>query len=456
MTAATATELDLLPGRVSGAIGGRLPGHLQRAGWSSAQLAAFQRGRLRELLARAIEWSPFHAARLRDVDPARFELADLARLPVMTKAEMMENFDSALTDRRLSRELVERHLAASVAEPSLLLGEYVCLVSGGSSGLRGIFVQTLSEYADFVGTIIRRLMAGGAPPPEGLVIGIVGAGSPVHSSGLAAVTATAPPVRMISAPAGLPTAEIVRRLNAAQPPILMGYAAKLAELAREQRAGRLRLGPRSVISNSEALGPDERTAISEAFGVPVIDLFVSTEGLVGHTDPGGAVFTFASDTCIAECADDQGNPVPDGTASSKVLVTNLHNLTQPLIRYELTDRFTPARPTDGGLLRAGVDGRADDLFRYATASVHPFVIGAVLARAPAIREFQVRQTEAGAEVTAVADRDFDDTAVAAEIQACLRQAGLAQPQVTICRARALDRDPLTGKARRFVPLRLAG
>src|SRR5580658_5598189 len=370
MTAATVTELDLLRGRVSGAIGGRLPGHLQRVGWSSAQLAAFQRGRLRELLARAIEGSPFHAARLRDVDPARFELADLARLPVMTKAEMMANFDSALTDRRLSRDLVERHLAGSVAEPSLLLGEYVCLVSGGSSGLRGIFVQALGEYADFVGTIIRRLMAGGAPP-EGLVIGIVGAGSPVHSSGLAAVTATAPPVRMISAPAGLPTAEIVRRLNAAQPPILMGYAAKLAELAREQRAGRLRLGPRSVISNSGALGPDERTAISEAFGVPVIDLFVSTEGLVGHTGPGDAVFTFASDTCIAECVDDQGHPVPDGIASSKVLVTNLHNLTQPLIRYELTDRFTPVRPTGGGLLRARVDGRADDLFRYATVSVHP-------------------------------------------------------------------------------------
>ena len=455
MTAATVTELDLLRVRVSGAIGGRLPGHLQRAGWSSAQLAAFQRGRLRELLARAIECSPFHAARLSDVDPARFELADLARLPVMTKAEMMANFDSALTDRRLSRDLVERHLAGSVAEPSLLLGEYVCLVSGGSSGLRGIFVQALGEYADFVGTIIRRLMTGGAPP-EGLVIGIVGAGSPVHSSGLAAVTATAPPVRMISAPAGLPTAEIVRRLNAAQPPILMGYAAKLAELAREQRAGRLRLRPRSVISNSEALGPDERTAISEAFGVPVIDLFVSTEGLVGHTGPGDAVFTFASDTCIAECVDDHDRPVPDGVASSKVLVTNLHNLTQPLIRYELTDRFTPARPTDGGLLRARVDGRADDLFRYATVSVHPFVIGAVLARAPAIREFQVRQTEAGAEVTAVADRDFDDTAVAAAVEDALRQAGLPGPQVSLRRVEALDRDRLTGKARRFVPLHPAG
>ena len=105
------------------------------------------------------------------------------------------------------------------------------------------------------------------------------------------------------------------------------------------------------------------------------------------------MLTFASDACLAECLDDRGRPVPDGVASSRVLVTNLHNLTQPLIRYELTDRFTPAANPGAGFLRASVDGRADDLFRYPAASVHPFVIGALLLRAPAVREFQVRQTE---------------------------------------------------------------
>ena len=41
------------------------------------------------------------------------------------------------------------------------------------------------------------------------------------------------------------------------------------------------------------------------------------------------MLTFASDTCLAECTDEAGHPVPAGVASSKVLVTNLHNLTQP-------------------------------------------------------------------------------------------------------------------------------
>ena len=368
---------------------------------------------------------------------------------------MMDDFDAAVTDPRLTRNLVERHLASSSAEPSLLLGDYVCLLSGGSSGRRGLIVQTVSEYADFVGTINRRAMAEAmtpaGPPPDGLVIGIVGAGTPVHSSGLAAATAVAPPVRLIPAPASLPTAEIVRRLNAARPPALLAYAAKLAELAREQQAG-LRLNLRSVTSMAEMLSPAERTAIGEAFGVPVIDLFVSTEGLVGRSEPGSPVLTFASDTCIAECVDEDGRPVPDGMASAKVLVTNLHNLTQPLIRYELTDRFTPATNPGGGFLRASVDGRADDLFRYPAASVHPFVIGTPLLRAPAVREFQVRQTERGADLAVVVGGDLDAAALTAAVRDGLGQAGLPDPQITLRRVEALDRDPLTGKARRFIPL----
>jgi len=456
MTAAMTTDLELMRTRLSGAIGHHLPGHIERLGWDAGRLAAHQRDRLRALLARAMTRSPFHAARLRGVDPDRFELADLARLPVMTKAEMMADFDAVPTDRRLTRDLVERHLAGVVTDPSLLLGGYVGLVSGGSTGQRGLFVQTAGEYAEFVASVTRRALAaaaaGGGLPPEGLFIGIVGAATAVHSSGLAAATATRPPVRMTPAPASLPVAEIVARLNAAQPPSLLAYATKLPELAREQRAGRLRLNLRSVTSMSEAITPAERAAVAESFGVPVIDMFVSTEGLVGHSEPGGALLTFASDNCLAECVDEDGQPVADGVPSAKVLITNLHNLTQPMIRYELTDRFTPAGTSPGGALRAGVEGRSDDVFRYREASVHPFVLGASLLHAPAVREYQIRQTEHGADIAAVIDGDFDPAAVAAAVERCLREAGVARPRVGVRRVRILDRDPMTSKIRRFVPL----
>jgi phenylacetate-CoA ligase len=85
-----------------------------------------------------------------------------------------------------------------------------------------------------------------------------------------------------------------------------------------------------------------------------------------------------------------------------VLVTNLHNLTQPLIRYELTDRFTPAGTSTGGFPRASVEGRSDDVFRYGTATVHPCALTTALLRAGQVREYQVRQTAQGADITVVA------------------------------------------------------
>jgi phenylacetate-CoA ligase len=454
VTTTTGTGLDLLRARMATAIGGRLAGHIERLGWGAEQLADLQRTRLRALLARALDRSPFHAARLAGINPARFELADLARLPVMTKAQMMEHFDEVVTDRRVRREEVEAHLGGSVAEPALLFGDYVCLVSGGSSGLRGVFVQTAEEYAEFAASLMRRAMAaflaGGGQLADGLVIGIVAAASPVHSSGMAAATVAGPPLRLISAPATWPTAAIVERLNAAQPPALIGHASRPAELAREQSAGRLRLRLQAVTSISEMLTAEDRQAIGAAFGAPVINAFASTEGLVGHSDPGGLVLTFASDTCIAECVDDAGRPVPDGTASARVLVTNLHNRTQPLIRYELTDRFTPGASA-GGFLRASVEGRSEDFFRYGTTIVHPYALTTALLRAGQVREYQVRQTALGADITVVADAGLDDAALTAAVEQSLRQAGVSQPHVTINHAEAIARDPRTGKARRFLP-----
>ena len=107
----------------------------------------------------------------------------------------MAGFDELATDRRLTRARTEQHLAASAEEPSLLAGRYVCLASGGSSGLRGTFVQTIEEFAEFSASILRRLVASlaaaGPPPPGGVPVALVGAASPVHASGFAAAAAAA-------------------------------------------------------------------------------------------------------------------------------------------------------------------------------------------------------------------------------------------------------------------------
>jgi phenylacetate-coenzyme A ligase PaaK-like adenylate-forming protein len=457
VTAADApAPLTALQTRLSAELSERLGAYTGRLGWDADQLAAHQQQRLRVLFAHAAEHSPFHRHRLAGLDPSNFQLSDLARLPVMTKSQMMDSFDDVVTDRRLNRRLVEQHLAASHREPSLLFDRYVCLASGGSSGQRGVFVQTLGEYVDFVASLVRpayaKALATGGPPPDGMVLGIVAAASPVHSSGFAAAVAVGPPVRLIPAPATLPLVEIVARLNTARPPALQGYPSKLAELAREQLAGRLRIAPRSVTTVAELLTDADRALIESAFATPVINAFVSTEGLVGHSQRGGSVLSFASDMCLAELVDDDNKPARPGVPSTNVLVTNLHNFTQPLVRYELTDRFTSQTGAPAGWLRAGVEGRADDVFHYGSVVVHPHVIRSTLVSQAAVREYQVRQTDRGVDVACVADRDFDQRALAARLEHALSEAGLAQPGVSVKTVPAISRHPDTGKVRRFIPV----
>jgi phenylacetate-CoA ligase len=454
---APAAAVRQLQDSVSAVLAAHLATQSQRLSWDRARVHAHQRERLRALLAHAVANSQFHARRLAGIDPERFELSDLPGLPVMSKAQMMDSLDELLTDRRLTRSRVEEHLARSTVEPRLLYDRYVCLASGGSSGLRGIFVQTLDEYTQFVASLARGAIAAigalGPLPPGGVQIGLVGACSPVHSSGFGAATVTGSPVRFASAPATLPLAQIVARLNAANPPALQGYPSLLRQLAGERRAGRLRIAPRSITSMGETLTNDDLIAITAGFEVAVSDLFVSTEGLVGRSQPGEPVLTFASDMCLAELVDEHNQPVEPGSPSSKVLVTNLHNLTQPLIRYELTDRFI-AEPTipAHGHLRATVEGRADTSFRYGDIEVSPFAIGCAFAIAPAVREYQVWQTARGLDVLIVSDRETQTETLAAQLKTTLNTLGIPNPVVTVRAVAAIDRHPVTGKTRRFVPL----
>ncbi len=157
-----------------------------------------------------------------------------------------------------------------------------------------------------------------------------------------------------------------------QPPIaLFGYPSVLARLASERRAGRLRIAPIGITSA-----------------------------------PPDSMLMFNDDLCIIELVDADNRPVPPGVASTKVLLTNLYNLVQPLIRYELADVFVrQSDAPDHGHLQAHVQGRADEVLRYEDVDVHPHVARSVLLRTPDITDCQVRQTARGIDVNVIAAAD---------------------------------------------------
>jgi phenylacetate-CoA ligase len=433
-----------------------LPDHLERRTWDAARIRAHQRDRLRALLRHAKARSPFHAERLAAVDPARFELGDLPALPTMTKAEMMAAFDQALTDPRLSRAVVEEHLGGSASEATELLGEYVVLASGGSSGERGVFVYGAGAIVDYTLGLTRnglaRLLSLGPPPPGGVPMAMVAAASPIHATRALCDLFSGDLLAVTAIPVTLPLPEIVARLNRAQPVLLQGYPSVVSLLAEERAAGRLRIAPVAVTGSSEQFPAGARARVAAAFGVGVVDQFGSTEGVLGSSAPDQETIVLASDLAIVELVDERNRPVPPGTASAKVLVTNLMNPTQPLIRYELTDRFVrQPDAAEHGHLRVTVEGRADELLVYGDAVVHPLVLRSVLVDTKEVVEYQVTQTHRGAHVAVVAPRGIDEPALAARLAAALGGAGVGAAEVTVGSVPAVARHPDTGKARRFIP-----
>jgi len=432
---------------------------IARLTWNSEQIDAAQRDGLRTLLRHAAEHSPFHRRRLVGIDLSTVDPGDLSALPVMTKSEMMDALDDVFTDRHLRSRDVEAALAATGAQPVPILDDYVALASGGCSGRRGLFVFDRPAMTSFFTAVVRLPFAGPSAPavglPGGIRIAMVAAPSAVHATGFVAGLTSSDgwPGRFELVPATLPLAHIVQRLNTMQPHVLGGYASMLARLALEARAGRLQINPAMVSPGSETLLPEMRSAISQAFGVPVLDGFACTEGLVGKAAPDDDVFVFNTDMCIVELVDAANHPVAPGVPSAKVLITNLYNLTQPLIRYELNDVFV--RPPDAahhGYLRACVQGRNDDVLRYDSTDIHPIVIRSVMVRASDVIDYQVHQIPGGINVFAVVAEGLDVDGLTVQLRQALAGAGLDDPHIAVNRVDRLERNSGSGKLRRFVPI----
>jgi phenylacetate-coenzyme A ligase PaaK-like adenylate-forming protein len=165
-------------------------------------------------------------------------------------------------------------------------------------------------------------------------------------------------------PIDAPLPKLVEDLNQFAPMLLHGYPTFIEVLCAEKRRGALRIEPEIVSCGSEPTSQAVRDAVRAAFpSARLVDSYASTECLaLGTTCPLGEMHQ-NEDACVLEPVDDAHRPVPDGQRASRVLVTNLFNTVQPLVRYELTDsiELLPGRCACGSAFRRmRVHGRTDD------------------------------------------------------------------------------------------------
>jgi phenylacetate-CoA ligase len=358
--------------------------------WDAARIEEHQQEALKDLRNAAYKRSAFyrrHHAGLFDVP--------LDQLPPVTKADLMENFDDAVTARELSLALLEDHLRSLTqggGDPGIpWKGRWWSAATAGTTGRRGTFLWDRPEWSTVLASYARAYDWAGIPAglSRPLKVALVSSLVPTHQSAVVGASLRSAVVPTLRLDVTAPMPDTVAALNGFRPRVLVGYASGLLPLAAEQLAGRLRISPRGVMSASEVLTPQAAAELEAAWGTAPFDVYAATE-TAGIASP--CEFRnkhIYEDLLIIEPVDRAGKAVPPGTTAAKILVSVLFSRTLPLIRYEMSDSISlGGRGCPCGrsfTLLEKIEGRLEDILQLpgtqGTVNIHPNVFHHVLDQA---------------------------------------------------------------------------
>lgn len=294
---------------------------------SRNQLEARKLRKFRRLVAHAARRSPYYSQLMKERGIS-IEDCTPEQFPVLSKTELTANFDRIVTDRRISRQSLERFLSHSTDPNERFLGKYQVVHTSGSSGEIGYFVYSLKDWAyamaQFLRTtpsskLLRKTKVAEFFATDGHYGGVSLAKHWCRGHGKYFLD-------LLLLEINSPLNDVVARLNKFQPHILGGYNTALKLLAQKQSEGALRIAPESIATGGEPASSADLDQFKRVFGGAVYNNYASSEQLLmGVMGPHDATMTLYDDDLIYEPHDDH------------LVVTNLFNFTQPLIRYRMSD-----------------------------------------------------------------------------------------------------------------------
>jgi phenylacetate-coenzyme A ligase PaaK-like adenylate-forming protein len=376
-----------------------------------------QQQRLSHLLQHAVANSEFYREYYKGLDLDKCSLQDL---PIMKKAAMMDNYDRIVTDKRLKLHKIQSWLKDKSNDGKFYLGEYSPFLTSGSSGTNALItyhrkavdviqaslfsVYNFQKRRSILAYILT--MAGcilGKKPriatmivPRGNIEQLFKRVSALHSLF----------VNLRAFSLSDPLERIVEGLNNFQPDQLISPPSSIALFAHEQIMGRLKLSfshPLALLAgNGEVLTPHTKELAAKAWNMNVQDTYGSMECYLMATSCN--VYDnlhIMSHLCIIEIVDRKYKPVTPGQYGEKILLTNLFNFTQPIIRYEIEDVTGYAdyscKCGSPFPILLPVRGRTTDFFYFKKPqggydSVPPGVLFVSLYYLAELRQYQIVQT----------------------------------------------------------------
>lgn len=290
---------------------------------SRSELEQLRADKLRAFIDYCYTHVPYVRARMRErgLSPAQIrEPADLAQLPVMTKADVREHAGSLRSD---------------------IAGNLSSCSSGGSTGQPLVFELSKRRIASRVACRQRvsRWWGVSAGDPELAIWG-----SPIEvtrQDRLRGIRDRLLSTRLLSA-YELSDSTMCRYLDTIERGgfrQIFAYPSAVSLLcryAKKQGRNLRRAGVKVVFVTSEVLYPHQRELISETFNCPVANGYGGRDsGFISHECPQGGMHIMA-DAMIVETVDSNGRPVPPGQAG-EIVVTDLYSRELPFLRYVTGD-----------------------------------------------------------------------------------------------------------------------
>lgn len=353
---------------------------------SRRELEAMQQEKLAELLDHAWRTVPYYR-RIFDADgitPRDIQsVADLPRLPLLTRAALQANQDDLVSD---------------AADRATLTVNY----SSGSTGQRACFRQD-REFRLWMRAHQLRTYAwcGHWRPGERFALLW---GSEIYWS---SKTLADRLFNLVSRRREMNTfrlsqedlARFVAGLGSFDPVLISSYSNALHLVARELEMRGMRLPAlRAVQSTSEPFPPAIRERVAAIFRCEVFDKYGSREtNIVSHECPTHDGMLIQTENVVVEILDEAGRPCAPGEVG-RVVLTTLNNRSMPLIRYETSDlaALMPGESREGFRFprMTAVAGRQQDLIVTPQGHyVDAYFFSYLLMRFEEIAWFQVVQHE---------------------------------------------------------------
>lgn len=362
---------------------------IHRNFFSPQQIQTYQLKQLNQLINHAMKHAPYYQSTLHPLK----SLEELNQLPLMNKAILMEHFDTINTVGLLKEEAMK--VAIEKEKNKDYLGYYqdnfVLGLSSGTSGNKGLFItpKSLTKKLPFV------FLARSGLPLRFLPYRILFM-LRVFSQGFNDINAPLISLKYLSTMT--PVNDIMNQINDLKINILMAPPSLCRLLL--PLVHHIQTPLKMIVTYAEVLEEEEKHRLESAFQCKVIEIYQASEGQMASACSHGRLH-INEDLVLVELKDEFMNEVTQPhQIAQKMIITNLVNHAQPLIRYEMNDLIVLDDPCScGSHFRTikHVLGRHDDVFFFTLENgvrqpLFPDLISRwIITTSENIREYQLIQ-----------------------------------------------------------------